>query len=96
MSALGSEYAWEPPRLMRVPAVDGIFAPRNPWRVTDGSFVYVRKLKSYIFVHGKEFEMAPVKKSRARSRFLRGLLWGAQGWGPLHITDSITFRRNMV
>ena len=34
-----------PPRLMRLPAVHGIIAPKKPWPVTDGSHVYVRKLK---------------------------------------------------
>ena len=33
------------PRLMRLPAVHGIIAPKKPWPVTDGSHVYVRKLK---------------------------------------------------
>ena len=33
------------PRLMRLPAVHGIIAPKKPWLVTDGSHVYVRKLK---------------------------------------------------
>ena len=30
---------------MRLPAVHGIIAPKKPWPVTDGSHVYVRKLK---------------------------------------------------
>ena len=32
-------------RLMRLPAVHGIIAPKKPWLASDGSHVYVRNLK---------------------------------------------------
>ena len=33
------------PRLRRLPSVHSIIAAKKPWRVTDGSQVYVRKFK---------------------------------------------------
>ena len=43
------------PRLMRLPAVHVIIAPKEPWLVTDGSHVYVRKYKSCNLVDSGAF-----------------------------------------